>query len=123
VNAFAESLRKEFAPFFARNLALKHSVTGLLRSKLPPLPRRRGRPGYPDVTRALKLYKKRKRLFPGEPDRVRWAAIYEAVIEGHSQMNPVERRDAEQLLRERVWWRLRSRWRRKRKVSFAVPLA
>jgi hypothetical protein len=75
------------------------------------------------VTAALKLYSKRRRAFPGESDRERWAAIYSTVITGHAQMGPMELRDAEQLLRDRVRWRLRWQRRRKRKVSFAVPLA
>src|SRR5215831_2951336 len=93
VNAFARRLRRDFAAIFAGTPALKYSVVGLLRSKLPPLPRKPGRPGSAVVTDALKLYKKRKRLFPGEPDRERWAAIYEAAIPGHAQMNPVQKRD------------------------------
>jgi hypothetical protein len=121
VNAFARSLRKDFAAIFAGNPALKYSLIGLLRSKLPPLARKPGRPGSAVVTGALKLYSKRRRAFPGESDRERWAAIYTAVIEGHGQMKQVERRDAEQLLRDRVRWRLRWHRRRKRKVRFAVP--
>jgi hypothetical protein len=119
VTQFAKRLRKNSSSAFAGNPGLKHSVASLLRSKLPPLSRGPGRPGHPDVTRALKLYDKRRRAFPGEPNRERWANIYPAAIEGHSLLNPVERRDAEQQLRERVRWRLRWRRRRKRGAIFA----
>jgi hypothetical protein len=117
---FARSLRKEFASLFAGNSTLKYSVANLLRSKLPPRSRGPGRPGSAIVTAALKLYNKRRRAFPGESDRERWGNIYLAVIDGHAQMNPVERRDVEQLLRERVRWRRRWQRRRKRKVRFGA---
>jgi hypothetical protein len=114
VRECASRLRRKFAALFAADPRLRRSVGRLIERQLPPRGRRRGRPGYPEVTRALRLFAGFRRTHPGEPAQGLWALVYPAVIEGHGTMSPVERRDAEQQLRERVRWRRRSRRRARR---------
>jgi hypothetical protein len=114
VIGFARTLRKNFAAYFVGSPASKYAVTNLLRSHLPPLPRRRGRPARPEVTQALKMLAHLRRTRPGEPAQALWPFVYSAIINGHGAMNPAEQRDAEQQLRERVRWRRRSRRRARR---------
>jgi hypothetical protein len=108
---FARSLRKNFTSYFVKGSCLKYAVTNLLRSHLPPLPRKPGRPGSPEVLRASRLYNELRRTAPHQSDRDRWRIIFPKVIEGHGGMTAVQRRDAEQQLRDRVRW-LRQ-WRRR----------
>jgi hypothetical protein len=59
--AFASSLRREHRVLFVANPDLKKRVGSFLVALLPPKPRRRGRPGRPDVTKAIRLLRRFKR--------------------------------------------------------------
>ncbi len=96
------------APFVADPL-LKKRVERFLVALLPPKPRRRGRPGRADVTKAIRLLKVLKREYPNERPAEHWARMYPLVITGYRGMNPVEQRDARERLRERVRWRIHTR--------------
>ena len=57
----------------------------LLRSLLPPKPRRRARPGIEYVTKAIALLKKCRRPHPGERAGQIWQRIYP---QGHRKATP-----------------------------------
>ena len=112
--AFAASLRREYRPLFLANPDLKKRVAGFLAALLLPKPRRRGRPGRPDVTKAIRLLRKFARLYPEERREQHWARVYPMVIGGYGEMNAVEQRHAREELRERARWRYRQHKRRRR---------
>src|SRR6516225_4961082 len=105
IAAFAVKLRRDYRPVFGSNALYRKRAGHFLTALLPPKPRRRGRPGRPDVTRAIQLLKLYRRQYPYECPAHHWARMYPAVIPGYGDMNQVEQRDAEQRLRERVRWR------------------
>ncbi len=74
---------------------------------LPPMPQRRGRPGRPNVTKAIRLPKLYRRQCPEERPAEHWARTYPAVIPGYGEVNELEQRNARERLRKRVRWR---RW-------------
>jgi hypothetical protein len=115
VIAFAQRLQGNFAGLFHADPRLKHYVSRLLASTLPPPPRHPGRPGYHYVTQALSLLDELRRRHPGKSHRWRWKRVYPAVIQNYDSMNKVERRGAQQELRDRVRWRRRAA--RKRALS------
>jgi hypothetical protein len=84
-------------------------VLRLARALLPPRPRRRGRPGDPDVTRAIQLFGRFQRQYPGETPRQLWSRVYPLVILGYDRMTEMEQRTARERLQERIHWRLRKR--------------
>jgi hypothetical protein len=122
LNHFTRDLRKEIAQF-ARKLAKEHGglftsdpnlrkrAGQFLTALLPPKPRRRGRPGLPSVTTAIRLLRKFKRDKPKERAAKLWEKIYPQAIPGYGCMTELEQSDARQQLRERVRWRLRVRKR------------
>jgi hypothetical protein len=105
---FAQALRANHAANFLASPGLKHRVGRLLAVELPPR-RRPGRPGFPAVTKAQKMFEELRRLHPGEPSRDLWRRIYPAVIEGYDSMSKLQRRDAARELCRRVGWRRRAR--------------
>src|SRR5262249_39978067 len=90
---------------------LKDRVVRLLRSILPPKPRRRGRPGIHSVTVAIKLQRSLKRKYPHERPAQIWERIYPLAIPNYESMSPLEQKNEREQLRERVRWRLRRRGR------------
>jgi len=104
---FARKLAREHRALFASNPTYRKRAGQFLTALLPPKPRRRGRPGRPDVTQAIRLLKRFRREFPNERPAEYWARMYPHVISGYESMNPVEQRDAQERLRERLRWRKR----------------
>jgi hypothetical protein len=96
---------------------LKDRAARLLRSLLPPKPRRRGRPGLDSVTTAIRLLGSFRKQFPGELWAEVWQRIYPEAVPNYVVMNSVEQEHARQVLRERVRWRLRERKRRRRNIT------
>jgi hypothetical protein len=107
IAAFARKLKRDHKALFASDPVYKKRAGQFLTSLLPPKQRRRGRPGRPDVTKAIRLLKRFKREHPDERPSQHWARMYPLVILGYAAMNAVEQRDARERLRERVRWRLR----------------
>jgi hypothetical protein len=110
--SFGRLLAELFGPAFSANPRLKFSVGRLLTAQLPPQPPPRGRPGYKQVTEAIRL---REKLRPNEPDARRmWTQICIAVIPNYESFKKLEQKKARTRLRERLRWRLRARARRRR---------
>jgi hypothetical protein len=107
----ARQLKRNHRALFIADPKLKDRVSRLLRSLLPPQPRRRGRPGRPDVTKAIRLLREFRRQYPNERPSQHWARVYPLVIPGYGEMSPVQQKDARERLRERVRWRRRRRCR------------
>jgi hypothetical protein len=106
ISQFARKLKRDHRQLFASDPAFRKRAGQFLTALLPPKPRRRGRPGRPDVTKAIRLLKVYCRRYPIERPAEHWARIYPQVIPGYGNMNAVEQRDAQERLRERVRWRL-----------------
>lgn len=102
IAALARKLNREHRPLFTSNALYRKRAGQFLTALLPPEPRRRGRPGRPDVTQAIRLFRIFKRQYPNERPAEHWARMYPMVIPGYREMNPVEQRDARERLRERV---------------------
>jgi hypothetical protein len=107
IATLAFMLKRHYAALFASDPIYRKRAGQFLTALLPPKPRRRGRPGRPDVTQAIRLLKRFRREFPDERAAQHWARMYPMVIAGYEGMNPVEQRDARERLRERARWRLR----------------
>jgi hypothetical protein len=106
------SIARRYCDAFTEDRELKARVLRLNRALLPPRPNPRGRPGNPNTTRAIALYRKFRRKFPEEKRQATWARIYPLVIANYDQMEEPERRAARDELRERVSWRRRRKPRR-----------
>jgi hypothetical protein len=120
LSAFARKLAREHRALFLSDPIYRKRAGQFLTALLPPKPRRRGRPGRPDVTQAIRLLKLYRRQYPNARPAEHWARTYPAVIPGDEDMNPVELRDARERLRERVRWRLqfqREKQRQRRSVQ------
>ena len=59
------------------------------------------------MTQAIRLLRVFRQQYPDETAAEQWARMYAVVIPGYGEMNPVEQRDAQEHLRERVPWRRR----------------
>jgi hypothetical protein len=105
IAALARKLARDHRTLFVSDPTYRRRAGQFLTALLPPKPRRRGRPGRPDVTQAIRLLKAFKRQYPTERPAEHWARMYPMVIAGYEGMNPVEQRDARERLRERVRWR------------------
>jgi hypothetical protein len=105
ITAFALTLKRQYRKVFTSNPPYRKSAGQLLTALLPPKPRRRGRPGRPDVTKAIRLRREFRRRFPNEQWPKIWERIYPAVIPGYCAMDEVWQRNAGQVLRESVRWR------------------
>jgi hypothetical protein len=116
--AFGKRLAESFASFFVASPRLKFSASRLFETQLPPLPQPRGRPGYKQVTDAIRL---RENLRPSEPDSRRmWTQICIGVIPNYQSLDKPEQREVRAELRQRVKWRLRARVRRRRGGKFSA---
>jgi hypothetical protein len=116
VVAFGRQLQEKFSSVFASNPRLKFRVARLLGAQLPPLPRRRGRPGFEPVTSAIQLRDELRRAHPEKSLREIWRQIYRAVIPLYDALPLIERRAEEDRLHRQVRWRLAARRRRRRKA-------
>jgi hypothetical protein len=114
IAGFAKTTRRKYAEQFARDPTLKVRSARLLRTMLPPRPRRGGRPGNEIVTEAIFLYQKFRKRYPTETPRMTWSRVCPAVIPEFDQMTDLEQQDARGQLQQRVAWRRRSRRRRKK---------
>src|SRR5262249_51746119 len=94
--------KRRYRAAFASNPVYRKRVGQFLTSLLPPRPRRRGRPGRPDVTKAIRLLREFRRRHPKERPAQHWARMYPMVIPDYEHMNVVEQRDAREQLRKRV---------------------
>jgi hypothetical protein len=112
IAAFARKLAKAYRAVFAEDPTRRKRAGQYLTALLPPKPRRRGRPGDPTVTKAIRLLRKFRRQYPNEHGEKIWRRIYPQVIPNYNSMTALEQGDARQQLRERVRWRLRRRKRR-----------
>jgi hypothetical protein len=101
------SITRRYRDAFKGNPELKARVLRLNRALLLPRPNPRGRPGNPNTTHAIALYRKFRRKFPQEKRRATWARVYPLVIANYDQMGELERQTARDGLRERVSWRRR----------------
>jgi hypothetical protein len=105
ITAFALALKRQYRKLFSSDPLYRKRAGQFLTSLLPPKPRPRGRPGRPDVTKAIKLLRQFRRQYPDERAAQHWARMYPLVIAAYVDMNEVEQRDARERLRERVRWR------------------
>jgi hypothetical protein len=112
ITSFAKELNRQHGQLFTSDPKLKDHAARLLRSVLPPRPRRRGRPGIDSVTKAIGLLAKLRKQYPAEPWPKIWQRIHPKAIPNYAGMTPTEQDDASQVLRQRVRWRLRDRKRR-----------
>ena len=111
---FGKRLRAGFGADFAAARMLKHDVARLLASRLPPDPRRPGRPGYAIVTAAIRLRAKLRRSHPEKSHKEIWHEVYRQTIPRHGDLPLIERRAEEDRLRKQVRWRLVARRRCRR---------
>jgi hypothetical protein len=105
----ARLLNRNHHDLFIADPKLKDRVARLLRSLLPPKPRRRGRPGREDVTTAILLLVRFRRMHPTERPELLWRRVYPLAIPNYETMSDIEQLNARQQLRERVKWRRRGR--------------
>jgi hypothetical protein len=71
ISELARTLAREHRPLFASNPTLRKRAGQFLTALLPPKPKRRGTPGNPVVTKAIRLRRQLRRQCPDEP----WAKI------------------------------------------------
>jgi hypothetical protein len=107
IATFAPQLAREHPAHLASDPLYRKRAAQFFTALLPPKSRRRGRPGRKDVTQAIRLKAKFRRLYPEERADQIWKRIYSVVIVGYEAMNEVEQKNASEQLRERVRWRLR----------------
>ena len=105
----ARELNQQYRDRFISDPKLKDRTSRLLRSLLPPKPRRRGRPGIPSVTVAIRLLQQFRRQYPRERGEEIWRRIYPKAIPRFDAMTEAAQNDARHVLRERVRWRRRAR--------------
>jgi hypothetical protein len=105
---FARKLKRDHGALFATDPIYRERAGQFLTALLPPKPRRRGRPGRPDVTTAIRLLRQFRRQYTDERPTQRWKRIYPQAIPGYGAMTDIEQNDARQQLRERVRWRQRA---------------
>jgi hypothetical protein len=116
--SFAKLLSEFFGPAFSANPRLKYSIGRLLTAQLPPAPQPRGRPAFDIVTKAIRLREEAKRRHPEQSQKSNWREVYPEVIPNYHDLPPLERRDAQDWVRQRVRWRLKARRRRQRRGKF-----
>ena len=116
IASFARKLVKEHRSQFTSDLNLRKRAGQFLTALLPPKPRRRGRPGRPEVTKPIRLLRKFRRQYPNEHGKESGGRIYPLAIPNYTGMTEPEQSDARHQLRERVTWRQRARkpFRRRR---------
>jgi hypothetical protein len=109
--AFAQHLTQDHAAFFTSYPQAKHSLSRLFKSKLPPLQPR----GFATVSQAIRLRDELRRRDPRRSLKQIWREMYPQLIPGHADLPLPERREAQNQLRQRVYWRLSIRRRRARR--------
>jgi hypothetical protein len=114
VLSFGLLISEMFKSVFVSRARLKLAVGRLLTSQLPPRPRPPGNPGYATVSKAIALREELRRLDPQQPYKAIWREVYRRVIPQYNALSELERREAKDQLRRRVYWRLRARRRRQR---------
>src|SRR5215469_8048627 len=77
VRQYARALAKKYRPLFAADPKLKDRILRFARVLLPPRPRRRGHPGDPDTSRAIRLLQRLRREHPEECSQQHWARVDE----------------------------------------------
>ena len=107
----ARKLTRDQRALFASNPNLRKRAGQFLTILLPPKPRRRGRPGRPDVTAAIRLLREFRLQHPEESAAEHWRRVYPLAIPNYDGMSELEQADARQELRERARWRMRHRKR------------
>ena len=112
VLSFGLLISEMFKLVFVSRPRLKLAVGRLLTSQLPPRPP--GNPGYATVSKAIALREELRRLDPQQPYKAIWREVYRRVIPQYNALSELERREAKDQLRRRVYWRLRARRRRQR---------
>jgi hypothetical protein len=105
---------------FIADRELKARVLRLARALLPPRPRRRGRPGDPMVTCAIRLHRKFQRQYPQERSRENWNRVCVILIPGYAALPEMEQQTEREQLQQRVKWRLRKP--RRRKIPIEIPV-
>jgi hypothetical protein len=113
-------IARKYRHLFKSDRELKTHILTIVRTVLPPRPRRRGRPGDPIVTSALNLRAKLRREFTEETARQICQRVYVAVIPDYTNLPPMEQREARQRLQERMTWRRRKRRPRKNRAEISV---
>jgi hypothetical protein len=104
---FGKRLEANYGPVFAANPRLKRCVMKLLEFGSRP-----GRPGFPAVTKAQRMFDELHGMHPDEPSRALWRRIYPVIIENYDSLSRLEKQAARQELCNRVRWRRRARRRR-----------
>jgi hypothetical protein len=112
VAQFARKLAKGYRSQFTSDTNLRKRAGQFLAALLPPKPRRRGRPGLPSVTTAIRLLRQFRRQYPKDSGGKIWERIYPQAIPDYASLSELEQADARQELRERVRWRQRAKKRR-----------
>jgi hypothetical protein len=87
---FARKLKRDYRKLFPSSPGYRKRAGQFLTALLPPKPRRRGRPGRPEVTEAIRLLKVFRREYPNERAAEHWARMYPVVIPGYDKMSPIE---------------------------------
>jgi hypothetical protein len=82
IATLARKLAKEYRTLFAEDPTLRKRAGQFLTALLPPRPRRRGRPGNPNVTKAIRLLRKFRREYPDERGKKIWERMYPHAIPG-----------------------------------------
>jgi hypothetical protein len=90
ITQVARQLKEKYRALFIADPKLKDRVARLLRSLLPPKPRRRGRPGRKDVTTAILLLARFRRMYPTERAELLWRRVYPLAIPNYNGMSEVE---------------------------------
>jgi hypothetical protein len=85
----ARELKRNHRALFIADPMLKDRVARLIRSLLPPKPRRRGRPGRKDVTTAILLLARFRRQYPTERAELHWRRVYPLAIPNYDAMSEI----------------------------------
>lgn len=113
----ARKLARDHRALFTSDPIYRKRAGQFLTALLPPKPRRRGRPGRPEVTLAIRLMAKFRREFPSERAEEIWRRVYPVAIPNYATMTELEQSDARQELRERVRWRQQASSRKRRSTE------
>jgi hypothetical protein len=115
IAACARKLKRNHRALFTSVPAYRKQVGQFLTTALlPRKPKRRGRPGIPSVTTAIRLQEKFRREHPGEKHEQLWDRICPKVIPNYDAMRELEKRDARAQLIARVKDRRKKRKRQAR---------
>jgi hypothetical protein len=110
---FVRSIGRKYGAEFKSDRQLKVLALRLMAALMPPRPRRRGRPRNPEITRAIMLHGRFRRLHPEEKPCALWDRVCRVVCFEYATLSKVEQDDIRDALRDRVKSRRRSRRVRK----------